>query len=158
MTEQAPLTVAESVGKFVFVFAWIFAVVVLYVFLGDKAFGIQIATMVVYSGSVFCLVFFRWRGLEEAYSLRNKVVQAAIPRLLVIHFVFLAFVVAALTLAFSVQPRLPSYWVTERFARGGSFLSRGLLVMFTLAGLAQVLICRRILSRRVGERIGGDVC
>jgi hypothetical protein len=146
------VSIVEALTKFVFMSAWIVTVFLLYVFLGDKPFGIQIATIIAYSGSVFCLVFFRWRFLDEAYNLRIEAVQEQIPRLLAIHLAFLGFIVAVLTLALFLRSQLPSFWFTERFGKHGSLFSHGLLLICTLAAVTQVFICRTILSRSIGKK------
>src|ERR1022692_3611231 len=108
MEERSPVSVAEAVGKLVFVAAAFVAIFVLYVFLADKPFGIQIATIITYTGSIFCLVFFRWRWLNEAYSLRTKQVRQQLPRLMAIHLAFLLSILVVLTAGLLARPRLPN--------------------------------------------------
>jgi hypothetical protein len=94
------------VGDCLFIF-------LLYVFLADKRFGSQIATLITYSICVLIFVFFRWKGLNKAYSLRDEAVRRQIPRLLAIHAAFMVLVSSMLALASDVRPSFPSGWLTE---------------------------------------------
>ncbi len=145
------VSIAEAIGKFVFICVGLVVALALYIVLGERPFGIQIATLIAYTGGVFCLVFFRWRWLHEAYSLRKKEVQQQIPRLLAIHAAFLAFLFAVLTFAFFVRPHLPSYWLIERGVKHDSLFSDGLILICSLTGVTQVFISRSILSRSVRD-------
>jgi amino acid transporter len=89
---DAWIIIGESVGKLIVFLVTIVSIFLLYVLLGDKPFGFQIATLIAYSVSVFTFVFFRWKGLNKAYSLRDKAVRRQIPRLLAIHGAFLVLV------------------------------------------------------------------
>jgi hypothetical protein len=144
---DAWIIIGESVGKLIVFLVTIVSIFLLYVLLGDKPFGFQIATLIAYSVSVFTFVFFRWKGLNKAYSLRDKAVRRQIPRLLAIHGAFLVLVFSILALASYLRPGLPSGWLTEN-TRYHSWFSSGLIWIFTLVWLAQVYISRGILSRR----------
>ena len=147
MEERSPVSVAEAVGKLVFVAAAFVAIFVLYVFLADKPFGIQIATIITYTGSIFCLVFFRWRWLNEAYSLRTKQVRQQLPRLMAIHLAFLLSILVVLTAGLLARPRLPNYWVVERGAKHETLFVDALGLFCIVAGVTQVFISRSILRR-----------
>jgi hypothetical protein len=120
----------------------------IFIVLGERPFGIQIATAIIYTYFAFWYVFFPTRGLLEQYSLRNKAVQQRIPLLLVIHCAFLISVCLGETIWFSVKPHLPSYWFAEHGKRGAPLVVIGSV---TVVFFAQVLISRRILSRSLRE-------
>src|SRR5215469_4856874 len=90
----------------------------LFIFLQDRPFGIQIATVIVYTYFAFWYVFFPTRGLEAKYSLRDKSVQQQLPRLLVIHSASLIFIFLGQTVLRAMKLRLPSYWLTRRGNQG----------------------------------------
>src|SRR5690349_2912381 len=138
---DAWIIVGEFVGKSILLLVTMLFVFLLYVLLGDKRFGFQIATLTTYSICVFLFVFFRWKGLNKAYSLRDAAVRRQIPRLLAIHAVFMVLVSSILAFAPYVQSRLPSGWLTED-ARHHSWFSSGLIWAFALVWLAQVYISR----------------
>ena len=123
----------------------------IFIVLGERPFGIQIATAIIYTYFAFWYVFFPTRGLLEQYSLRNKAVQQRIPLLLVIHCAFLISVFLGETIWFSMKPHLPSYWFAEHGKRGAPLYVLVVLASVTVVFFAQVLISRRILSRSLRE-------
>lgn len=108
----------------------------LFIVLGDRPYGIQIATVIVYTYFAFWYVFFPTRGLLEKYSLRNKTVQQQIPRLLGIHCSLLILIFLGQTILFEMKPHLPGSW---------------LIIPFGIVFFTQVLISRWILSRSLKE-------
>jgi len=141
------ILIAELVGKFILLAVTIVSILVLYVLLGEEPVGFQLVTLIAYSWAVFLFVFFRWKGLNKAYSLRDKAVQRQIPRLLAIHGAFLLLILAVLNLASYLRPGLPSSWVAED-VRHHSWFSTGLIWIFTVVWLAQVYLSRSVLSLR----------
>ena len=111
----------------------------LFIFLGEKPFGIQIATAITYTYFAFWYVFFPTRGLLEKYSLRNKTVRQQIPRLLAIHCALLISIFLGQTIWFAMKPRLADLYALVMI---GSLVA----VFFT-----QVLISRRVISRSLEE-------
>jgi hypothetical protein len=146
MDKQSGVSFAEMVGKFALILAVVVVTLTLWIYLGKTPVGFLVATLISYSIWVFCLVFFRWRWLPEAYSLRNKKIQRQIPRLISIHAGFLVLVFAVLSVGFFLRPYLPGDWLAER-SKHHSVCSDGLIVVSTLICVAQVYICRRVLSR-----------
>ena len=126
----------------------------LFIVLGDRHFGIQIATAITYTYFAFWYVFFPTRGLLEKYSLRNNTVRHQIPSLLAIHIAFLIMIFLGQTILFAIKPHLSSYWATDRGA-GTPYvwvmIGSSVVFFFT-----QVLISRRILSRSLDEARSGD--
>jgi hypothetical protein len=124
-----PVSLAYKIGLCVGIVLAAIAAVVLFIALGDKPFGIQIATLIAYSGTAFFFVFCRSRGLR-GYSLRNKAVQREIPRLLAIHAAFLVSIFIVQTSAFHLRSSLPSYLLTENRGRFANWSVRVLIVFF----------------------------
>jgi hypothetical protein len=123
----------------------------IFIVLGERPFGIQIATAIMYTYFAFWYVFFPTRGLLEQYSLRNKKVQQQIPLLLAVHCAFLILIFFGEPIWFLLMPSLPSYWFTEHGKRGGPLYIFVLIGFVTVVFLTEVLISRRILSRSLGE-------
>ncbi len=123
----------------------------LFVIFGDRPFGVQIVTVITYTYFAFWYVFFPTRGLLEKYSLRNKAVQRQLPRLLTIHCAFLILIFLGQTVLLAIRNRLPSYWLTEHGKQGDTLYEGVLIGSFVVVFFTQVLICRRILSRRMKE-------
>jgi NADH:ubiquinone oxidoreductase subunit 6 (subunit J) len=119
----------------------------LYSVLSDKPFGAQLAITIGYTGAVFLFVFFRWRGLPQSYSLRDKRVQQRLPWLVAIHISFVIFLLAAVRVWSLIRPQLPSSWLAERGRRHESYHEWALIVFYTLTFYTQVYISRRILKR-----------
>ena len=118
----------------------------LFIVLGEKPFGIQIATAITYTYFAFWYVFFPTRGLLEKYSLLNKRVQQQIPSLLAIHCAFLISILLGQTAWFAMKAR-PSHWLTERGKQGDTSYIGVMIGSIVVVFFTQVLISRRILSR-----------
>jgi hypothetical protein len=125
----------------------------LYFVLADKPFGIQVATLVAYTGYVFFFVFSNLRA-SKGYDLRQRAVRQKIPHLLVIHAVFLAIVFIGLTVALSLRPSLPPSWLEPRGRRGENWFELSILAIVFVTCMFQAQICRKILSRSVGVESG----
>ena len=146
--EKAPqVSRAMTLGILAAYMVGAFGGLCIFIFLGERPFGVQIATAIVYTYFAFWYVFFPTRGLLEQYSLRNKTVQQRIPLLLAIHCAFLILVFLGETIWFSMKPHLPSYWFTEHGKRGGPLYVSVVIGSVTAAFFTQVLVSRRILSR-----------
>jgi len=112
----------------------------LFIFLGDRSFGTQIATVLVYSYFAFWYIF------VPKYDPRNKTVQQQIPRLIAIHCGFLILLFIGQTVLFGMKPRLPSYWLTPH-GKQGDTLYGALIFVPVIVFTMQVFILRGILSR-----------
>jgi hypothetical protein len=131
-----------------------FGGVCIFVVLGERTCGMQVATAVMYTYFAFWYIFFPTRGLLEQYSLHDRRVQRRIPLLLAIHSAFLILIFLGETVWFSMKPHLPSYWFTEHGKRGGPLYVFVLIGSVTVVFFIEVLISRRILSRGLREGLG----
>jgi len=125
----------------------------LFIVLGEKPFGIQIANAIVYTYFAFWYVFFPTRGLLDKYSLRNKTVQQQIPLLLAIHCAFLTSIVLVQTLCFAMESHLPSYESTRRGRRETTLYVWVGICFSVVVFFTQVLVSRKILSRSLRENL-----
>jgi hypothetical protein len=120
----------------------------LVILLNHRPFESQILALVWDTEFVFFLVFFdsrAWRG----YSLRNKQVLQELPRLLGIHCFCLVLIFVLLTFALSVEPRLPSSWVTENGPKDTSPFALVLILIGGITPTIQAWRYRKILSGAV---------
>ncbi len=159
--ERAPqVSRAMTLGILAAYIVGTFGGLCIFIVLGERPFGIQVATAIMYTYFAFWYVFFPTRGLLEQYSLRNKKVQQRIPLLLAVHCAFLVSVFLGETIWFSMKPHLPSYWFTEYGKRGGPLYVLVAIGFVTVVFFAQVLVSRRILSRSLRERLNdsGNMC
>jgi hypothetical protein len=146
--EKAPrVSVSMSLGILAAYLVGAFGGFCLFIVLGERPFGIQIATAITYTYFAFWYVFFPTRGLLEKYSLRNKTVLQQIPGLLAIHCAFLILICLRQTIWFAMKPRLPSYWLTEYGKEGWTWYALVMMGSLVLIFFSQVIISRRILSR-----------
>jgi len=146
--KKAPqISTAMSLGILAAYLIGAFGALCLFIVLGEKPFGNQIATAITYTYFAFWYVFFPTRGLLDKYSLRNKTVQQQIPRLLALHIAFLVSILLGQTVLFAMKPRLQSYWLTEHGKERDTLYEGVLIGSFVIVFFAQVLISRRILSR-----------
>jgi hypothetical protein len=150
--ERAPqVSPAMTLGILAAYLVGAFGGICIFIVLAHRAFGIQIASAIMYTYFAFWYVFFPTRGLLEKYSLRDKRVQRRIPLLLAIHSAFLILIFVGETVWFSMKPQLPSYWFTEHGKPVGPLYVFAVIGSVTVAFFAEVLISRRILSRGLGE-------
>lgn len=150
--ERAPqVSRAMTLGILVAYLVGAFGGLCIFIVLGERTFGMQVVTAIMYTYFAFWYVFFPTRGLLEQYSLRNKKVQQRIPLLLAIHCAFLILIFLGETIWFSMKPHLPSYWFTEHGKRGGPLYVLVVIGPVTVVFFTQVLISRRILSRALRE-------
>lgn len=125
-----------TLGEALISMAMLLAVMIIWfsvaVFLDDEPHGMQIATLIGYSGAIFIFTFRRSRGVPTRYSLRAPYVQRQLPHLLLIHCVYLLalYVVGGWILRMRLQ--LPDR--VEDFG-------------LTLIGASQVVLSRTRLSR-----------
>ena len=125
---------------------------IIYIGPSNLAFGIQIATTIVYTVAMFWLIFLPAKGDNTEYSLWDERVQEKLPRLLGIHVVFLSWVLAMHSTASVARPHLPAYWF-KGYSSGRDTLFQDVGILFyVLTGMTQRLISRGILSRAVGAQ------
>jgi hypothetical protein len=78
--EKAPkVSPAMTLGILAAYLVGAFGGICIFVVLGERAFGIQIASAITYTYFGFWYVFFPTRGLLEQYSLTDRTVQRRIP-------------------------------------------------------------------------------
>ena len=122
---------------------------IIYIGPSNLPFGTQIATTITYTVAMFWLIFFPARGDNTEYSLWDERVQEKLPRLLGIHVVFLAWVLAMQATASVARPHLPAYWF-KGYSSSHDTLFEGVGILFyVLTGMTQRFIARGILSRSV---------
>jgi hypothetical protein len=150
--EKAPqVSPAMTLGIFAAYLVGAFGGICIFIVLADRAFGIQIASAIMYTYFAFWYVFFPTRGLLEKYSLHDKRVQRRIPLLLAIHSAFLILIFVGETAWFSMKPQLPSYWFTEHGKPVGPLYVFVVIGSVTVFFFAEVLISRRILSQSLRD-------
>jgi len=149
--EAPQVSLAMTLGILAAYAVGVFGTLYIFIILGERPFGIQIATAITYTYFAFWYVFFPTRGLLEKYSLRNKMVQRRIPLLLAMHCAFLIPIFLGETIWFLMKPHLPSYWFTEHGKRGTPLYVLLAIGSVTVVFFTQVLISRRILSRSLRE-------
>jgi hypothetical protein len=146
--ERAPqVSRAMTLGILAAYLVGAFGGLCIFIVFGERPFGIQIASAIMYTYFAFWYVFFPTRGLLEQYSLHDTTVQRRIPLLLAIHSAFLILMFVGETIWFSMKPHLPSYWFTEHGKRGGPLYVLVVIGSVTVVFFTEVLISRRILSR-----------
>jgi hypothetical protein len=140
--QESSVSVAKQIGTWVGLVSGAMALFWLAILTADKPLGLQITTLVGYTGLVFFQVFCDSRAFK-AYSLRLKAVRKKIPALLAIHAVFLLFVFVALAGALSVRPHV----VTK--GQRDNWFDLLLMVIGVTICMVQTLISRKILGRSI---------
>ena len=150
--EKTPrVSLAMSLGVIAAYLVGVFGGLCIFVVLGERPFGVQVASIIVYTYFAFWYIFFPTRGLLDQYSLHDKRVQRRIPLLMAIHCAFLVLMFVGETVWFSMKSHLPSYWFTEHGKRGRPLYVSVVIVSVTVVFFTEVLISRRILSRGLSE-------
>jgi hypothetical protein len=134
---RALKAIARTLGSTILVGAGLLAILLLYILLGDKPYGIQIATVIAYSMAIFFFVFMPSR-LGDGFRLTSASVICSAPRLLVLHLCALTIVFALQTLAFWQRSHLPIWWL-QRDAKHRTPFDLLLTVTFTIFGVAQAI-------------------
>lgn len=120
--------------------------VVLFIFLAGHPYGVQLASMVVYSAAACLYTFSKYRGTSQRYLFTCPVVRGQLYRLLLRHFAFLIALFVIETAAFQLRPKMPDWW----FVAHGRNTPPFEWALFTLCGsllLTQVLMNRSALKR-----------
>jgi hypothetical protein len=87
--------------------------VVLFICLGDKAYGIQFASTIAYTAATILYTFSANRGMQR-YLFSCPYVRSQLPRIAMWHLAFLAALFILITAALQIRPNLPQWWLTER--------------------------------------------
>jgi hypothetical protein len=113
----------------------------------DTRFGLQISTIIGYTGLVSLYTFVRSR-LGPGYSLHNPVVRQQLPRLMTIHCIFAGVIFFVHTFLIFNWSSLPATWFNHTSGpRHVPWFISLLLMVLVLAMMGEVLILRSILSR-----------
>jgi hypothetical protein len=117
---------------------------ILFIWLEDRPFGIQLASMICYSAAAFLYTFSSNRGLPR-YLFTCPAVHGQLSRLAVRHLGFIIALVVTETTAFQLRPKLSDWWLTARSRNMPPFVA----TLFVICGsllLAQVLTNRSVLK------------
>jgi hypothetical protein len=126
--------------------------VILFVWLGDRPYGIQFASIIGYTAATILYTFSANKGMQR-FLFDCPYVRTQFGRLAVRHMSFLAALFLLQTAAFSIRPHLSPWWLTANVG------SRGMppftLVMFILCvalELAEIMSNRSLLERAHTEK------
>jgi hypothetical protein len=120
---------------------WIFLALLEY-----RPYGIQLASMLIYTAAVALYTFSRNRNGAQPFLLSCPVVRRQLPRLIRRHLGFLAVLFIAQTIALNFRPDLPAYWVTPS-GRDASPFALVLGVLCLCLAIVQTLTNRSLLER-----------
>jgi hypothetical protein len=151
-----PVTVTEALGVLVLILSVAFGSVFAFVALGDRPYGMQWATLISYSAVIFVWTFFRTRGVFTKHSLFALYVHEQLPRLLMIHFVYLLAIFLMETWALTIRPTMSGWWLTSSGRRGVPPFDSALMVSGLLTGASQIILNRRILGRAKKESLSNS--
>ena len=114
--------------------------------LEDRPYGIQLASMLIYTAAVALYTFSRNRNGAQPFLLSCPVVRRQLPRLIQRHLGFLAALFIAQTMALNFRPNLPAHWVAPS-SRGASPFALILGVLCLCLAIVQILTNRSLLDR-----------
>jgi hypothetical protein len=117
---------------------------ILFIWLEDRPFGIQFASMIGYSAAAFLYTFSSNRGLPR-YLFTCPAVQGQLSRLAVRHLAFIIALLISETTALQLRPKLSDWWLTARGKDMPPFVAAVSIVCGSLL-LAQVLTNRSLLK------------
>lgn len=145
--EEDKVTVLEQLSIYFMLMLLGLGSLVAFINLEGEPHGIQIATMLSYSGAVFIWTFFRTRGVNTRHPLSEPYVQEQLPKLLGIHGLFLLTVYGFEAAAFALAPRLSSWWFTASDSKDMPPFHIAIIVFIGALCISQVVLSRRILYR-----------
>ncbi len=151
-----PVTLKEALGVYVLILALCFGSLLAFILLHDRLYGIQYATLISYSGAVFIWTFFRTRGVKTRHKLSAPYVQEQLPRLLMIHCVYLLAIFFLETWALAIRPSMSSWWLTGQ-GRDMPPFDFGLMLIGMAIGISQVVLSRRILGNAKKQFLADSV-
>ena len=150
--EDDPVTGAEQLVVFVLILLLAFGSLILFILLGNRPYGMQGATLITYSGAVFIWTFFRTRGVHTKHSLSAQYVREQLPRLLIIHLIYLFCVFLLQTWALSIRP----LWLMSHGRRDMAPFDFSLMLTGMAIGVSQIVLCRRMLGRAKKESLSNS--
>lgn len=145
--EKQPVTGAEALGVYVLILALAFGSLAVFIWLGDQLYGMQCATLISYSGAIFILTFFRTKGVSTRHSFAAPYVREQLPRLLIIHFVYVVGIFFLETWALAIRPSMSSWWLTGQGRKNMPPFDFALMLSGMAIGVSQIVLSRRILGR-----------
>ena len=146
-TMEDPVTVSEALGMYLLVLILFAISLFAFIALADQPYGTQCATLIVYSGAIFIWTFFRTRGVHTRHRLSAPYVREQLPRLLLIHCVFMVAVFALETWALSMQPFMSSWWLSSQSRRDMPPFTFAMMLGGMAIGTSQIVYTRRILGK-----------
>jgi hypothetical protein len=149
--EKDKVTVGESVGVYFLILGVAAVSLFAFISLGSEPHGIQIASLISYSCVVFVYTFFRTRGINTKHSLEDEYVQRCLPRLLVIHCIYLTTVYFIVGWTLSIRPSMSAWWLTYSGNKGMPPFDFALFLGIGVIAISQVVLSRTILSRSKKE-------
>jgi len=105
--EDDPYTFGETLVSFAMVMAVIAICLLAGIPLVGEPHGMQLVILIGYSGAIFILTFRRSRYANTRYSVRAPYVQRQLPRLLLIHCVYLVALYVVGGRILRMRPQLP---------------------------------------------------
>jgi len=120
---------------------------ILFLWLGDKPFGTQFASMTGYTAATILYTFSANRGMQR-YLFDCPYVRSQFGCLAVRHIGFLTALVLLQTVLLSIRPHLSPWWMTEGFGPRG--MPPFVFAMFVLCGtllIAEIMTNRSLLKR-----------
>jgi len=137
-----------SLPRFV-LFTLVFLIMVgsvLFALLVDLPYGIQLASLVGYTGAVILYTFSANRG-NQRYLFRCPFVRPQLPRLGVRHMGFLAVLFVLQTEALRLRPRLSPSWFVASGWRGTTRFELALEIICAALALIEIATNRSFLNR-----------
>jgi hypothetical protein len=120
---------------------------ILFIWLGDRPYGIQLASIIGYSAATILYTFSANRGMQR-YLFECPYVRSQFRRLAVRHIVFLVALFSLETAILSIRLHLSPWWMTEGIGPRG--MPPFVFAMFALCGallFAEIMTTRSLLER-----------
>jgi len=109
----APVSLARVAVFVPLVLCMVFGSLLLFIFLGNRPYGVQVASAFAYTFLLVGITFGNGRGYLPAYMFTCPAVRTQYPRLLWRHLGFLVALFALQTGVLAVRPHLPAWWNTD---------------------------------------------
>ena len=122
-----------SVRRFVLFFLLLLTLcpgsLLLFIYLGDRPFGFQLASVLCYTAFVVLFTFSHYRD-QQRYLFTCPVVRHQRLRLIYRHIAFITTLFVVETLALKLRPRLPESWVVA----SGRSMPPFIVILFIFSG------------------------
>jgi len=122
--------------------------------LGDRSYGIQLASAVSYTAAAMLYGFAKNRNGIQPYLFTCPVVVRQYPRLVRRHAGFLAVLIVFETIALRIKPHLPEWWLTSSGRNMPPFVVALVLPCGALV-ITEILTNRGLLERAHNDCFGG---